>query len=198
MKLYKSRTNSGALTAEYASTMYVMFTFLVFPVINYATLGLRSFFLWYAANQAVMTACKAKTYYQNVYIPTTPPNTLFYGAYTLGRARAQTIQQAFGGFTFLPEPINGRPNPNVEILVEPIDPNSTVGTKVYWYGAGAPMGLGNAPDTSQYVVTCRVTIKANVYPLVSVPFLNVPGLSGPVEIDVAAQSQYENVPGLQI
>jgi hypothetical protein len=189
------RRKKGSITAEFAATLYVLFLLIVFPMINYATLAVNAFFLWFAANQAVMAASKAKTYYQTVYVPINPPNTAFYGAFSTAQTRAAQIRNAFPGISWT---TNSR-NPNVEIVLEPINPSSGLTTQIYSYGAGtAPLGLGKAPDTASYVVSCRVVIAGYVNPLIPVPWFNIPGLSGPMPLTVASQAQYENVSGLQI
>jgi hypothetical protein len=189
------RRKTGALSAEFACTLYVLFFLILFPMLNYATLGIRAFFLWFAANQAVMAASKAKTYLRTVYVPISPPNTAFYGAFATAQSRAAQIKAAFSGISWT----TTNSNPNVEIILEPINPASGLSTQTYSYGNNtAPLGLGNAPDPSQYVVSCRVVIQGYIAPLIAVPWFNVPGLSGPVAVTVASQAQYENVAGLQI
>ncbi len=183
------------MSAEFACTLYVLFMLIAFPIMNYATLGVRAFFLWFAANQAVMAASKAKTYYQTVYVPVNPPNTAFYGAFTTAQSRATAIKNAFSGITWT----QTSSNPNVEIILEPINTSGTLTSQTYSLASGtAPLGLGHAPDPSQYVVSCRVVIQGKISPLIAVPWCNIPGLSGPIALTVASQAQYENVSGLQI
>src|ERR1700719_5200703 len=71
-RTYKARRKkTGSLMAELSANIYVIFIFLVFPLLDLSVLGFRAFFLWFAANQAVGAACKAKTYLMPVEIPTT-------------------------------------------------------------------------------------------------------------------------------
>src|ERR1700722_14024871 len=90
------RNRKGAMAAEYVATLYLLLMFIVFPLINYATVGLRSFFLWFACNEAVLTAVKCKTFFTPVTIGT----ILYPGAYTVAQSRAQQIRGCFPGINW--------------------------------------------------------------------------------------------------
>lgn len=184
----------GALAAEYVATLYVLFLFIFFPVLNLATCGMRSFFLWFATNQAVMLAVKAKTFNTQIEIPPGSGN-FFPGAYITARTRANQIKSAFPGIGWTASATN----PEVRIILSPI-PGSGATSTIQVVGNGAnALGIGNAPDVTQYVPSLRVTIDGWVNPLVPVPFFgNIPGLTGPMFLRMCSQAEFENPPGLQI
>jgi hypothetical protein len=186
----RQRKRKGAMAAEYVATMYVLWMFLFFPLLNIGTCGLRAFFLWFACNQATMLAAKAKTFNTLVYVPD-PGGTPYPGAYDTARARAAQVAGMFPGVNWT---TNGQ-NPAVDILLSPI-PNSGAIAVAPVIGP-TPLGLGNVPDVNLYVPSIRVTINAQVSPLVPVPWFNIPGLSSPMFLTVSNSAEFENVPGLQ-
>jgi hypothetical protein len=189
---YIKRNQKGALLAEYVTTLYVLFFMILIPMLNYATIGLNTFGLWFAANQAVMAASKCKTYSQTVYVPIAPPNTAFYGAQTVGQAKALQVKAMFPGINWTQTPSN----PNVEVVFEPVNPANGVAQtySATQMLAGTP---GNRVPNSllnvfDYVVSCRVVLTGTAAPLIPISWLNIPGLSSPMTLTVASQAQYEN------
>jgi hypothetical protein len=178
------------MAAEYVATMYVLFLFIFFPVLNLGTCGLRAFFLWFACNQATMLAAKAKTFNTLVYVPD-PGGTPYPGAYDTARASALKISQMFPGVSWS---VNAT-NPEVDILLSPIQGSGA--PNVAPIVGPTPLGLGNVPDVNQYVPSIRVTITGQVEPLIPVPWFNIPGLSSPMTMRVSNTAEFENVPGLQ-
>ncbi|MBZ0189670.1 MAG: hypothetical protein K8F91_25710, partial [Candidatus Obscuribacterales bacterium] len=73
------RTRTGAIAAEYVATLYVLLLFLAFPLLNLSSSGLRSFFLWFACNQATMAGAKARTLSSDITIG----GTTYKSAYNL-------------------------------------------------------------------------------------------------------------------
>ena len=188
------RSRRGALAAEYAASLYLLFFFLAFPMINFATVGMRTFFLWFACDQAVITAAKCRTFFT----PVTIGNTLYPGAYAMAQARANQIRSTFPGIHWQNSPTN----PEVDIIItqipgqpasSPAPPTKTVGP-----GPGPGLGLGNTPDVNSYVPSIRVTIKGWVDPLVPVPLFKIQGLTTSMFLNVTCQQEFENPPGLQI
>ncbi|MBS2006446.1 MAG: hypothetical protein JST01_05365 [Cyanobacteria bacterium SZAS TMP-1] len=184
------RKSKGAMAAEYVATMYVLFLFIFFPVLNLGSCGLRAFFLWFACNQATMLAAKAKTFNTLVYVPD-PGGTPYPGAYDTARARAAQIRGMFPGVNWT----TNATNPEVDILLSPI-PGSGAGAAAKIVGP-TPLGLGNIPDVNQYVSSIRVTINGQVDPLIPVPWFNIQGLTSPMFLTVSSQAEFENPPGLQ-
>jgi hypothetical protein len=178
------------MAAEYVATMYVLFLFIFFPVLNLGTCGLRAFFLWFACNQSVMLAAKAKTFNTLVYVPE-PSGTPYPGAYDMARARAVQVKSMFPGVEW----VSSATNPKVEIIRSPI-PGSGAATLPVVVGPST-LGIGNIPDVNQYVCSIRVTIDGQVWPLVPMPWFNIQGLATPMNLRVSCESQFENPPGLQ-
>jgi len=186
------RNRKGALAAEYVATLYLLLMFIVFPLINYATVVLRAFFLWFACNESVVTAVKCRTFFT----PVTIGGILYPGAYTVAQSRATQIRSVFPGINW----VDAGNNPEVDILVTqitgqppsvPAPPPKTVGP--------TPLGLGNTPDSGSYVCSLRVKINGWVMPLIEVPwFKNIPGLGGQMNLLVCSEAEFENPPGLQI
>jgi hypothetical protein len=195
MAANRYRKKRGALIADYAATFYVLLLFLVLPLLDYSVIGMRSFFLWYAANQAVMAACKAKTFLQSVDNPNQPGGASP-SACDLARTRANDIKKILSGIHWS----EGQNNPDVQIVREPLNPQAENAqpAAVFSRGHGAPLSDSDAPDTSLNIYVCRVVIKGKIDPLITLPWLDIPGVSKPLDLTVASESQYENVSGLVI
>jgi len=191
----KRRKSKGALVADYAATLCVLMLFLVFPLLDYSVLGMRAFFLWFAANQAVMAACKAKTFLQPVENPG-QPGVNFPSACELARTRVNQIKSILPGIDW----VQNDNNPDVQIIRQPINPTAKGAqpAAVFSRGHGAPLSAADAPDQTLNVYLCRVVIKGKVYPLITLPWFNIPGMSKPLDLTVSSQAQYENVSGLII
>jgi hypothetical protein len=181
--------------------MYVLFLFFCFPMMDFAVLGLRSFFLWFACNQAVMVGCKAHTLIQPVTIG--PVNYL--GGVNLSVNRAANVRSAFPGIdwplnypqifvTFCPLPNSAQPY----IYYGATGPSaSPVTTGMIYTTAASP--ILTTPDMSQYVAEFQCVILGTVNPFIPVPLIgSVPGLSSPVQLQVKSSAQFENPPGLTI
>ncbi len=178
------------MAAEYVATMYVLFLFIFFPVLNLGACGMRAFFLWFACNQATQLAAKAKTFNTLIYVPE-PSGTPYPGAYATARARAAQVRSWFPGVNWVTSPIN----PEVRII-RAVIPGSGAAPKPDVVGPGA-LGPGNIPDVDQYVCSIRVTIDGQVDPLIPVPWFNIQGLTSPMFLRVSSEAQFENPPGLQ-
>jgi len=194
--MFKSRKNPrkkrGAIAAEMVATMYVLFLFIFFPVLNFGTCGLNAFFLWFACNQATMLAAKAKTFNTLVNVPAVG-GTAYPGAYDTARQRAGQIAGMFPGIAWTTNP----QNPAVDIILAQI-PGTTPTNPLPPVTTGpTPLGLGNIPNVNTYVPSIRVTIKGQVNPLIPVPWFNIQGLTSPMFITVSSCSEFENPPGLQ-
>jgi hypothetical protein len=183
------RKRRGALAAEYVATMYVLFLFIFFPVLNFGTCGLRAFFLWFCCNQATMLAAKAKTFNTLIYVPAVT-GTPYPGAFATAQARAAQVQSMFPGVYWTVSTTN----PEVDIILSPI----AGGGGTYQRHVGpAPLGLGNIPDVNTYVASIQVTINGQVDPLIPVPWFGIAGLTSPMFLTVSSQAEFENPPGLQ-
>lgn len=188
------RKPHGAVLAEFTTNLYVLLLFLVFPLLDLSIVSFRAFFLWYAANQAVSAACKARTYLESIDTKDDPTKTNYRSACDIARTRANQIKTMFSGIHW-EESAN---NPDVLIVREPINTKSKDAqpAKVFSRGHGAPLEQGDAPDASENIYTCRVVIRGEVDPLLTIPWFDIPGLSSPLSLTVSSEDKYENVPGL--
>lgn len=191
----KRRNERGAMVAEYASSLYVLLICLVLPLLDYSVIGMRSFFLWFAANQAAAAACKAKTYLEPVQNPS-QPNLNYPSACELAQTRANQIKKILPGMRW----VQTDNNPDVQIVREPINPQARGAqpAAVFSRGHGAPLTSIDAPDQSLNVYVCKVVIKGKIEPLITLPWFDIPGISKPFDLTVSSQSQFENVAGLTI
>lgn len=195
-----TRKSKGALQAEWAMTMYVLFLFFMFPMLDFAVLGLRAFFLWFACNQAVMVGCKAHTLVQSVTIGT----VTYLGALNLSTNRAANVRAAFPGTNW---------STNYPQMYVTFCPLNTSSSYIY-YGQSGPSSspvsqgmqystaaspISTLPDMSQYVAEYQCVILGQISPFIPVPLIgNVPGLSAPAQIQVKSTAQFENPPGLTL
>lgn len=188
------RTNRGALAAEYVSTLYVAFILVAVPLLDCSCIGVRTFALWFAANQAVISAAKAKTFLQPLGSLSNQPARDYQSACQVASEKANQVRQMFGGIHWIESP----ENPAVQIVRLPIDTGAknVQPAAVFSRDHGAPLSGENAPDSTNNLYLCRVVIKGQVEPLFAVPCLNLPGISRPLDVTVQAQSHFENVSGL--
>jgi hypothetical protein len=191
----RRRNCKGSLLADFVSSTYVLFLFLILPLLDFSVVGMRCFFLWFAANQAATAACKAKTYLQPVDNPN-QPTASFPSACELAQQRANQIKSILPGMDWS----QGDNNPDVQIVREPINPHAENAqpAKVFSRWHGAPLSQLDTPDQSLNIYICRVVIKGKIAPLITMPWPSIPGLSAPLELTVSSQSQFENVQGLVI
>jgi hypothetical protein len=200
-KIVKFRNRKGAMTAEYVTTLYVLFFFLFFPMLNYGILGMRAFFLWFACNEACITGIKMRTLCE----PVTIGGISYGGAASTAAARASNIANAFGGIHW--------PTGQPVIYV-----NVTPMTTASGASATSPLGLTYAPaqikigppysgpvlptcpDVNNFICTFVVAIQnAALDPLIPMnfpPFNSIPGLGAQLHTTVSCQQQFENIPGL--
>jgi hypothetical protein len=192
-KTVKFRNRKGAMTAEYVTTLYVLFFFLFFPMLNYGILGMRAFFLWFACNEACITGIKMRTLCE----PVTIGGVTYAGAASTAATRANNIATAFGGIHWPPG------EPEIWINVTPLNPTSPPGLtytpakiQVTNYFSG-PV-LPTCPDVNNFICTFIVVIKnAALDPLIPMPWFSyIPGLGSQLHVTVCCQQQFENPPGL--
>ncbi len=189
-----TRKSKGAMAAEYVATMYVLFLFIFFPVLNLGTVCLRAFFLWFACNQATMLAAKAKTFNTLIRVPDIASGTPYPGAFATAQQRAAQIRDMFPGVNFS----MSATNPEVDIVVTPIPnvvPSPGAGFKIV--GPATLGSISHVPDVDSFVYSVRVTIRGTVDPLIPVPWFAIQGLTTPLPMNVTNQAQFENPPGLQ-
>jgi hypothetical protein len=189
----KSRTDAGVLVAEYAGTLSVLFILVAIPLLDCSCIGMRAFGLWFAANQAVISAAKAKTFLEPLDAAANKTGHA-QSACQIANEKANQIRHMFGGIRWA----ESAENPAVEIVRLPIDTTAlnVQPAAVFSRDHGAPLSGENSPDSTNNLYLCRVIIKGQVEPLLTLPGLNLPGISRPIDVTVQAQSHFENVSGL--
>ena len=182
------------MIAEFTANLYVIFLLLFFPLLDLSIIGMRTFFLWFATNQAVMSASKAKSYLTPVENKTKSSVVTYHSACEMAQDRANQVRSILSGIRWQ----ESENNPDVQIVREPINPKAVNAQPeaIFSRGHGAPLVGADSPDPSRNMYICRVVIKGQVDPFITVPWFDVPGLSRPIEMTVASQAQYENVAGL--
>lgn len=193
-----SRTRRGALTAEWAMTLYVLFFLFALPLLDYGVFGLRTFFLWFACNQAVLAGSKAHTLVN----PITIGGQLFNGGLSLAFTRALQVKNAFGANNAISW-TNSYPAIYIKFLPFPNSASGstppalpTIGPLTYVSGTTVSP-VKTVPDSSLYLCEFDVVIVGTIQPFLVIPILGyAPGLTGPVTMTVQGSAQFENPPGL--
>ncbi len=187
-KSFRGRT--GAMAAEYVATMYVLFIFMFFPILNLGVVGLNAFFLWFTCNCAATVGGKSQCFQQAVQIPA-GVGQWYPGAYDTARAKATELKSFFPGINWVASAIN----PEVRAISERVDPAAPIGYTHIGPGPW-PASERSKTDTDQYTLLLRVTINGSASPLINVPWFDTPGLSRPMDLVMMSQAQFENPPGL--
>jgi hypothetical protein len=190
-----ARTRRGALTAEWAMTLYVLFFFFALPLLNFGVLGLRAFFLWFACNQAAMAGSKAHTLVN----PVTIGGQTFYGGLSIAYTRALQVKNAFGGISWT----NSYPAIYIEFVPFPDGVGSSppsiarIGPLTYVSGTTKSL-VPSVPNSSLYLCEFSVVIVGTIQPFIPMPFFfgQWPGIGAPLTMPVQSQAQFENPPGL--
>ena len=178
-------------------TLYVLFLFIAFPLLNFAVLGVRAFFLWFACNQAVMGGSKAHTLVHKITIG----SNSFNGAMAIAFTKALDVKNAFGA--------NGSINwdttiyPKIWIRYVPIPQISGVTPPAL--PASGPMSynsstvnspIASIPDSNLYMCEFYAVIVGTISPFLPLPLMPWPGVGTPMTMQVDSTAQFENPPGL--
>ncbi len=164
-----NRRRRGSLMAELPIALYLLIFGFAIPAIGMAALGARVAMLFVVSRNACNTACKAT-------------------GYTLG-ASAAAAAQARGVTTF--PYISG--TGTLQIIAYPVSGNGAV--TVYPPGPITQQQI----QTSTYTYYVRWTVLGTIYPLISDSGWlggKVPGLTGPITMNVVCEDYVENPNGL--
>lgn len=190
----KQRSRRGSLIAENAGVLYLLFFFLFFPLLDLGAMGLRTFFLWFACNQAAMAGSKGTKWSAG---NLNSADNYSKSIQTQGTTTAQSVVAMFSGITM------NAGYPRYTVILRAIqhsdtdpDVNQTSATTVtYPNGSGLP--LTTPVDTSQYVPILRVQLNGIVQPFIRIPFpLDVPGLTTSFPVSIVSDQQIENANAL--
>jgi hypothetical protein len=172
---YKAgRSRRGALTAELPGTLWVLFFLLTFPLLNLATVTLRYTFLVAAARDAATAASKAKTF--SVDLSASEPSSV-----NVAPTVANQTGTKFTGITI----IGTQTNLVITNLVTQVTTKQTT-------------RLTSPADTTTNLYGIEVVVTGDVQPFLPyTPVLgNIPGLTGPMRVNVASTEMAENPQGL--
>lgn len=171
-KTSRLRNQKGNYIAETPGVIWAVLVVLCFPMIDYCSLGIRSALVFSAANQATLTASKARSY--EVGTADAPP------AQQLAKDTAKLCCDPWQGIHFV--------SATTQILQTNIDTqNQTRQTGK----------LLNPPNTADNTFQIEVTVTATVDPFINVPFFaNIPGISAPYTMVVTQRNYFENSQGL--
>jgi len=199
-KKIKKRSTAGAIIAENAAVLYVLFVLIFFPLIDLAAMGLRAFCLWYACNQAAMAGAKGSQWSSGYSNGVSSGLTYYTSIKDDATNVANSTAKMFSGIAIN----NGYPQLSVILTgiahSDTTNNQASVATvpipsaELPLSSAGAQKaGLPSVVDNSQYVPILRVTVQGTIQPFLYVPFFfSVPGLNSPFQMTIQADQQIEN------
>lgn len=145
---------------------------LLFPMVDYCSLGIRTAFVFSACNQATLTASKARSYEVGT---TDAPS-----AQSLAQSIASLCASSWQGIHLI--------STTTKIVT------TNINTQVQTKQSGK---LTSPPNTADNTFQLEVTLTADVDPLINVPFFaNIPGISAPYRMVVVQRNYFENSQGL--
>ena len=175
MSRYRTgRSRRGALTAELPGTLWVLFFLLTFPLLNLATVTLRYTFLVATARDAATAAAKAKTF--SVDLSGSEPSSV-----NVAPMQANETARKFTGISLVGVQTN--------LMITNLTTQAT--TK-------QATRLTAPADTTTNLYGIEVVVTGDVQPFLPyTPVLgNIPGLTGPMRVNVASTEMAENPQGL--
>ena len=176
----RTRGGYGGSIAELPVVLFVLFIVLFFPMLNLTTATVRTWFLRSAVLDAAHNAAKACTY--GTHLPATDDDAECFSAVELANNTLNKFVQSFTGVKVL--------NSSVYVVRQNIDAG---GQTVYPPGPIPKADI--KADENQYFI--EVSMQGQAQPLITVPFFGgVPGLGGPMPVNVTGRETFENVEGL--
>ncbi len=170
----RSRRKHGNTIAELPGVLIILLLLFLFPVVNYATIAIRSGFVFNAAGQAALSASKTRSYSSGT--PTAPSSI------TQANTVATNALANWYGIKLK--------SVNTQILITDI-------AKQTQTRQATPLAV--PPDTADNTYQVEVTINCDVSPLITVNiplFGNIPGITGPYALSVTQRNFVENTQGL--
>ncbi len=164
---------SGSFIAEYVAVIVVIFLCLLFPLINLVTAGLRYCLVLQAVHDGLQAAAPATTF------------TVASGTNSVMNLGPTAIADTLSKYT-------GISNTSIRTRIKSTDIATQTVTDYPWdTKLAAP-----AAQTSIYTIECQVS--ADVEPLINFGGVcqMVPGICGPMHVDIAAQELTENPAGM--
>lgn len=182
-KRYKSQY--GAIIAEHTVALYFLFIAFFLPFLDLTAMGLRSFFFWFACDQAAMAGAKGTVWSTNTYA-----NNYYTSMQTQAINAANNIIHIFSG-------VKLTSGPTFTVIAQAI-PNSGGVTQVW-----AP-STTTFLDTSQYVPILQVSMTGTIDPFIVIPLpsnifgvnTKIPGFNASYNLTVTSAQQIENATAL--
>jgi hypothetical protein len=170
----KTRNGAGYAIAEMPAVLYALFILMVFPLLDLAAITLRYAFCTLAVNEAAMDGATCKTFQTDS--SATEPS-----AQTAAGQSVDNVLAKWNGIV--------KTDFHTRLVVTQVSDGQT---------SRQETKLNDPADTNNFMYMIEPELKADVHPLVTVPFfgMDVPGLTGPIHVDVAARKYAENPQGL--
>jgi len=170
------RQSYGAIAEEAVVSLWFLFVFMFFPLLDYSAMALRAFFLWYACEQGAMAGAKGTEWSTTTY-----SNNYYTSIQTQAKNTVTSAIGAFSGITLTS-------GPTLTVIAQAIPYTSA--TTIDPYVPSTSTFL----DKSMYVPLLQVAITGKIDPFIVIPFLPtaVPGLNSSFTMTVTSQQQIEN------
>lgn len=177
---------SGYTMAEFAPTLLLAFTIIVFPLLAFGTLGLRYVFLVNAARQSSQAASRCPQFLANISQTISGVTTTQLSAVNTALAVSKSCCSQIGGNTVQ------WVSTNTFIYVCPMG-----GTTMTTPGANKPLPSAANPTANTY--DCVVVVGANIQPIFpgfSSMLGSIPGLNSAFFASAQTESVFESTANL--
>ncbi len=177
MNLKKMRLHSGSSLIELPVTMWVLFIMFFVPLVDLATICLRTAYFYSAVHAASLDACRANSLTQEV--DHQRP------AVTLAKESLTRRVMLFRGLELK----------QIKLFLVRID-TATREQQVYPLGSTPPV---LAADSASSIYQLQIVASASISPLLpmkSTAFVNIPGITAAIPFSVSDQQYIENPQGL--
>lgn len=168
------RRGAGYTISELPAVLYALFILMVFPLLDLAAITLRYAFCTLAVNEAAMDASTCKTFQ-------TDSSASEPSAQTAAGQSADNVLAKWNGIE--------KADLHTRLVITKVSDGTTNRQETK---------LADPADTNNFMYMIEPELKADVHPLVTIPFfgVDVPGLTGPIHVDVTARKYAENPQGL--
>lgn len=168
------RSNEGNTIVELPFVLWAVLLVLFYPMVNYATIAIRSSFVFHAAETAALTASKARSFSTSTAADPSAQQLAIDTAH-------QALDQCSG------IKLNGV---DTEIVITKISDKSKSTSKTK---------LASSPNLAENTYQLQVTIDSSIDPLMMIDnqfFGDIPGITSPYSLKVTQRHYIENSQGL--
>lgn len=187
-RLSASRRRRGEVLPEMPIVLWVIFMFLFFPLLNLATSTVRAYFIRQNVLEAAHRGSKAMTYIAPTPASSDDPSGQPSARDMVVQCMADFTASGFGqGGCSYSGPAELR-----IVRIQTATGNETT------YPVDTPLGAADIdPAGSTYYLEVTANAQANPFLPYSGPVgNNIPGLTGPMPVQVTSREMFENVSGL--